>query len=320
MSLMWRVFVINAGLMVVATLALALSPATVSSELLVHEVVVLTVGLALVLVLNFLLIRRSLDPLERLSALMQRVDLLRPGTRIPQRGGGREVTELAGAFNEMLERLEGERRESGRRAIQAQEHERRRIALELHDEVGQLLTGVVLSLDGLTRTVDPDVRAQLEQVQDLVREGVEQVRALARRLRPEALEELGLRSALIGLSSSVSATAGIRVVRHLTADLPRLSPDVELVVYRVAQESLTNVMRHADATSVDVGLERVDGGLQLCIADDGRGIDSRRIDEGRGIAGMVERAVYVGGRLDVEPRSPTGTAVTLRVPITGGSP
>ena len=201
---------------------------------------------------------------------MHRVDLLRPGTRIPQHGGGREVTELAGAFNEML---------SGWRASAAERppgdqgagDERRRIALELHDELGQLLTGVVLSLDGLSRTVDPDVRAQLEQVQDLVREGVEQVRALARRLRPEALEELGLRSALIGLSSSVSATAGIRVVRHLTVDLPRLSPDVELVVYRVAQESLTNVMRHADATSVDVGLERVDGVLQLCVADDGRG-------------------------------------------------
>jgi two-component system, NarL family, sensor histidine kinase UhpB len=318
MSLYWRFFVINAVLVGGATAALALSPATVSADLLLREVVVLAIGLALVLVLNFLLVRRTLVPLERLRQTMHRVDLLRPGRRLLVAGGGREVTELTSAFNQMLERLEVERRQSGARAIQAQEHERRRIALELHDEVGQLLTGVVLALDGLGRSVPPAIQPRVEELQGIVREGAEHVRSIARGLRPESLEELGLRTAIVSLTSGVAAQGNLEVKRVIGSDLPPLPPDTELVVYRVAQESLTNVLRHADARHVEVTLQQENGHLALEIADDGRGIDVQQAASGRGLAGMLERAVYVGGRLEVERRRPTGTVVSLRVPIGGG--
>jgi two-component system sensor histidine kinase UhpB len=314
-SLYWRVFIINAGLLIGATAVLALSPATVSSELLIREVVVLAVGVVLVLVFNFLLVRRSLDPLERLTALMRRVDLVRPGSRISPAGGGREVVELTTAFNQMLERLESERRQSGRRAIQAQEHERQRIALELHDEVGQLLTGVVLGLDGLERSVQPEVRHRVAEMQDMVREGAEQVREIAGGLRPESLQELGLRSALIGLASAIASRTPLSIERRIAVHLPYLSPDVELVVYRVAQEGLTNVLRHADASRVELVLEPRGHALELRVRDDGCGIAMNDVRAGRGLAGMLERALYVGGQLEVRPTDPSGTEVTLRVPL-----
>ena len=313
-SLFWRVFIINAALVVAATATLALSPATISSKLLLREVAVLAVGVTLVLVLNFLLVRRSLDPLARLTRLMRRVDPLRPGTRIAPQGGGAEIEELTTAFNQMLERLERERLESGRRAIQAQEAERHRIALELHDEVGQMLTGVVLGLDSLGRSLDPEVQARVVEIRDMVRQGAEQVRELARGLRPESLQELGLRSALIGLTASVANRSGLSVERRIAADLPKLSPDAELVVYRVAQESLTNVLRHAGASRVEVALERRNGALHLEVRDDGRGITAADLRAGRGLSGMLERALYVEGQLEVRPVSPHGTSVALSVP------
>jgi two-component system sensor histidine kinase UhpB len=316
-SLFWRVFIINAALVVAATATLALSPATVSSRLLPREVAVLAIGVAGVLVLNFLLVRRSLDPLGRLTRAMRRVDLLRPGTRIETTGGGVEIEELTTAFNQMLVRLENERRESGRRAVQAQEAERHRIALELHDEVGQMLTGVVLGLDGLGREVDPEVQRRVAEIRDTVRQGAEQVRELARGLRPESLQELGLRSALVGLTASVANRSGLAVERRIAADLPQLSTDAELVVYRVAQESLTNVLRHADATRVEVALERRNGSLRLEVRDDGRGITAADLRAGRGLAGMLERALYVDGQLEVQPILPRGTSVTLSVPYAG---
>lgn len=315
MSLYWRIFAINAALLTGAMVALAVSPATVSSELLVRELIVLGVGLVLVLALNFLLVRRSLGPLERLTGLMHRVDLLRPGARLHPSGGGREVMELATAFNQMLERLEHERRESGRRAIQAQEGERRRIALELHDEVGQLLTGVVLGLDGMARRVDAPARGQVGQMQAMVRDGVDQVREIARGLRPGSLEELGLRSALIVLASSVAARTDLTVGRRITTEIPVLPADVELVIYRVAQESLTNVLRHAGARNAELALDRTAEGLELRVTDDGCGIEPGDVRDGRGLAGMLERALYAGGRLEIAPGPAGGTQVVLRVPV-----
>jgi two-component system sensor histidine kinase UhpB len=315
MSLYWRIFAINAVLLVAAALTLAISPATVSSELLVREVLVLGFGLALVLVLNFLLVRRTLDPLERLTEAMRRADLLAPRARLAVSGGGREVRELTGAFNEMLDRLEDERRESGRRAIGAQELERRRLALELHDEVGQLLTGVVLGLDGLAATVPEEARSRVGELQGMVREGAEQVREIARGLRPESLEELGLRSALIGLTAAVADRTELAIKRDIDVALPALSPETELVVYRIAQESLTNVVRHAGARHVEVALGVHDDALELRVADDGEGLNGADLNAGRGVSGMRERAAYTGATLDVRSRPVGGTEVTLRVPL-----
>jgi two-component system sensor histidine kinase UhpB len=146
LPLLWRVFAINAALLIVATLLLALTPVTIHEPIALVEALDLAVALVVMLAANLLLLRHTLQPINRLVERMRKIDLLQPGQRIREQGG-LEVAELTRTFNEMLERLETERRESGQRASRAQEAERRRIASGLHDEVGQVLTGVLLRLD-----------------------------------------------------------------------------------------------------------------------------------------------------------------------------
>ena len=157
----------------------------------------------------------------------------------------------------MLDRLESERRDSARRALLVQEGERQRIARELHDEVGQTLTGVMLQVEGLAGEIPDELQDQLDELRETARHGTEEVRRIARRLRPEALEDLGLESALAALAAAIGEQAGLRIERRLEPGLP-LSEEQELVVYRIAQEALTNVARHAGATEVQLHLERAD--------------------------------------------------------------
>jgi two-component system sensor histidine kinase UhpB len=317
-SLFWRVVAINAGGLVVAALVLALSPATVSSNLTVAEASVLCVGTLALIAVNVVLLRRVFGPLQRLAALMGRVDPHLPGRRIELERPVAEVADLYHSFNAMLDRLEHERQISGRRALMAQENERRRLARELHDEVGQTLTGVVLQLDGLQRAAPPELTETVALVQESAREAVEEVREIARGLRPQALDDFGLRSALVSLASGFADRTGLRVRPRLAPDLPRLVPEQDLALYRVAQESLTNVARHAEARSVDLGLERVDGAVVLRVRDDGRGItDAQAAGAGTGVGlgGMRERALLVGGRLLVRRCPHRGTEVSLEIPL-----
>jgi two-component system sensor histidine kinase UhpB len=262
------------------------------------------VALVVMLGANLLLLRETLGPIERLAERMRTVDLLRPGQRLVEEGGV-EAKQLVRVFNQMLARLEAERRESGRRALRAQEAERARIARGLHDEVGQVLTGVLLQLDSLGAT----------ETKEAVRTALDDIRRMARELRPELLEHLGLVSALTELTRKFAAQSGLRIERRFATDLPRLSEEAELAVYRVAQESLTNVARHADASHVDVFLERGSRSVVLRVVDDGRGIDDAAAANGHGgLRGMRERAVLVGGALAVKPARGGGVEVRLEVP------
>src|SRR3954451_12938853 len=137
LPLTWRVLLLNSVVMIAAFLVLAFGPATVSSPVHGRELVVLLVGVAAAVAANVVLVRRAFGPLERLAQVMRTIDPLVPGTRVRIGAAARETRELADAFNDMLERLEDERRESARRAVRAQESERRRLARELHDELGQ---------------------------------------------------------------------------------------------------------------------------------------------------------------------------------------
>jgi two-component system, NarL family, sensor histidine kinase UhpB len=302
LPLLWRVFAINAALLVVATLLLV----TVHTRLAIVEGLDVAVALVVMLVANLVLLRHNLRPIDRLVERMRGIDLLQPSQRIPEQGGV-EVAELTRAFNEMLERLETERRESGRRALQAQEAERRRIAGGLHDEVGQVLTGVLLQLDD-------------DETKQAVRQALEEVRRIARELRPEMLEQLGLVSALTELSRKFAESSGVRVERRFLTDLPPLSDDAELAVYRVAQESLTNIARHADASLVQIALEPGAESVVLRVADDGRGIptsDAFVVNGHGGLRGMRERALLVGGALAIKGGSDGGVEVRLEVPAEG---
>lgn len=296
-----------------AVLVLVFAPVTISVPVSARQLVGIVVGFVLMLAVTDVLLRRVLSPLRRLTAFMQGIDPLAPGQRIEAGAGADEVAALGAAFNVMLDRLEGERRESARRALQAQERERRRIARELHDEVGQLLTGIVLRSETLARRAGPELRPGLEELREAARDGAEDVRRIARRLRPEALDELGLQSALLALATSVSESSGLEVVRHLDREAG-LDPDQELVAYRVAQEGLTNVVRHARARRAWLSLSAGAEGVELVVADDGAGLRPGDGEHGAGIRGMRERALLIGARFTVGARPGGGTELRLVVP------
>jgi two-component system, NarL family, sensor histidine kinase UhpB len=172
---------------------------------------------------------------------------------------------------------------------------------------------VVLQLEALARQAPPELREQVLAAQESARAGVEDMRDIARGLRPEALDELGLRPALVSLAAGFAERAGVRVRRRLDRDLPPLPREAELVIYRVAQESLTNVGRHAGAGNVELALESRDGGIRLRVRDDGRGL-APTATPGQGMRGMTERAMLVGGRLVIAPVASGGTEVRLEVP------
>ena len=312
MSLFRRVFLLNAALLVAAGVLVALSPITVSTPVKVFDEVVLGVGILLLLVANYLLLRPAFKPLERLAERMRNVDLLRPGRRL-EPSGSPEIVGLVRTFNEMLDRLETERRESGRRALAAQEAERKRIAAELHDQVGQSMTGVLLMLEQLTGEVPEERRDMFAEAQETTRESVEEVRRIAQELRPELLEHLGLVSALKSLATRFTEQAGLELEWDFAQTLPPITPDAELALYRVAQESLTNVARHAHASRVWLSLQPGRGSVVLRVVDDGRGMNGRDADSG-GLRGMRERAVLVGAALAIKPARTGGVEVRLEVP------
>jgi two-component system, NarL family, sensor histidine kinase UhpB len=306
-GLFWRLLIPNAAVLSAASVVLMVAPPN-------GRVLVILAGLAAMLAINVLLMRHAFAPLERLSSLMQRVDPLAPGERVPIEGAQSEVSLLAETFNEMLERLETERRESGRRAMLAQEAERRRVASDLHDEIGQSLTALVLQLKQAAGGDPPD-RDALRVLVGSAEEILAEVRSVARRLRPEALDDLGLRSALLALAARLEDASGLSVQVRIAPDLPALTPEVELVLYRVAQESLTNVLRHADARHAEVGLRFASDAVVLEVADDGRGFDVDSAPTGEGLRGMRERALFVGGTVTVLSQPRTGTRVRLSVPL-----
>jgi len=317
LPLLWRIFAVNAALLVLAGLLLALARGRIHESFAFLEGVDIAIVLVVMLGANFLLLRHILGPIERLVERMRSVDLLRPDQRLAERGGA-EVAQLVAVFNQMLERLETERRVSGQQALRAQESERARVSRSLHDEVGQVLTGVLLQLDSLAGSRDPGQRRAVEETKRAVRQALEEVRRIARELRPEMLEHLGLVSALTELSRRFTDQSGIPVERRFADRLPPLSDEAELAVYRVAQESLTNVARHADASRVELGLEPGANSVVLRVVDDGRGIaEARALNGNGGLRGMRERALLVNGALAVKPARDGGVEVRLEVPVAG---
>jgi two-component system sensor histidine kinase UhpB len=310
MTIFWRVFATNAAVLVVVFGALLFTPVTVSAPIRAAEAAGLLVGLLVMLVMTFLLLRPAFRALGTVTSTMRTIDPLDPGQRVPVIGEP-DVAGLAQAFNEMLARLEHERRESARQALTVQEAERARVARELHDEVGQVFTAIMLQIEGISARAPTELGEELDELRETARVGATDVRRIASRLRPEALEDLGLTSALSALATSFTRQAGIPVERAIETDLG-LDREQELVVYRVAQEALTNVARHAGASEVALSLRREDGDIVLRVRDDGRGLPADAATSSNGIRGMRERAMLIGARLRLD--GDRGTTVVLRVP------
>ena len=313
LPLYWRVFAVNASLLTVIAVLLIVTPVTISFPIGLTEAIIVVIGLLVTIVVNAVLLRRAFAPLGHLAKRMEMVDLLRPGQRL-QVLRHDEVGRVVVAFNRMLDRLEQERQESARRVLAAQEAERVGIARDLHDEVGQVLTGVLLQLNSIAETA-PEHRADLDEARQSVRRALDEVRRISSELRPEMLEHLGLVSALTELATTFARVAGVRVDRDFATSLPKIAPEVELAVYRIAQESLTNIVRHAEASRVTITLDSSHDSVVLRVVDDGRGFGADPVEHG-GLRSMRERALLVGGALAIKDAPEGGVEIRLEVPAT----
>lgn len=314
-----RVVLSSTALLALILALLIFTPVTVSAPIRTGEAAVLVVAFFVFLALTVANVRRTLSPLTRFAAKLREVDLagdariaIDPADESP------ELAALAEAFNEMLARLRQERRAGARAALLAQERERLRVGQALHDEAGQTLTAVALEIERVAADVPEADRPQMAAIAAEVHETLDEIRRISRELRPEALDDLSLVNALIALSTRMARQGGIRIERDFDGEHPPLGEDVELVVYRVAQEALTNVLRHSGARRCRIRLAHEGGKLVLEVVDDGVGMPARRSGETIGIEGMRERALLVGGRLSIGPGARGGTAVVLTIPLEAG--
>lgn len=313
LPLLWRAFIASALVMVIAAVLLIVTPVTIHAPVTPGQFAIVLGALFLMLGANLWGLRRVLAPLRKLTALMSQIDPDQPGQRIEDIGSyGPDVAALSDAFNQMLDRLERGRYESARAALDAQESERQRLAGELHDEIGQTLTAAAIQIEHAA-DLGHDSPADLRRIADAVRGSLDEVRRIARELRPEALDDLGLINALISLCSRLASQGDLRIKRQLEK-LPPIPPDLELVIYRVAQESLTNVVRHAQASEAVLSLAASGQTATLAVVDNGRGLPADLPAHTAGISGMRERARLVHGKLELESEPGAGTTVRLELP------
>jgi len=220
-------------------------------------------------------------------------------------------------------------RELTQRIVQVQEAERGRIALELHDNITQLLCAVLFRSEALAEGISPrETRAKREAVKlrEMLGKAVQEVERISRNLRPGMLEHLGLVEVIRASSKDFAEQNGVLVRLNLAELATRLPADTELALYRILQEALKNVAKHAQARHVAVGLNQRANGIELTIGDDGVGFATKRQGAkhktrgGLGLLGMRERATYVGGTLEIKSARRTGTEITVRIPTAAPAP
>ncbi len=283
------------------------------------------VGFVLSVAVNFVVLRAAFQPLDRLAEVAERIRRGDFSSRVrPSAFSDAQLSRLSASFNETLDEIEADRdqlRELTSQVIHAQEDERKRIARELHDDTAQLLFAQLLRLTALTSSDNEQLRAAARSLEDSTVNAIEGVRRLALELRPPALDDLGLWAALGELAQRFGEQHGLSVEYHWTGSRERLPEELELVLYRIAQEAMTNVVKHARATRADISVERKPGEVTLTVTDDGVGFvpsvpqvrDERGL--GLGIFGMVERTALVGGTLKVVPAKPRGASIVAVIPL-----
>ncbi len=289
---------------------------------------------------NFLLLRAAFAPLHNVLATIQAVEDGDLEARAAPGESNADVEALARAFNAMLDYLAQVRDDAAKRTLRAQEIERRRLALELHDQTGQSLTALALHAEAIAQRLAHEqsegarrARAQAERLCHLAQLTLGEVQGIARQLRPSVLDDLGLEAALRWLAEDAGrrfgATVTAQTARFCAEPCPRLSEEVETALFRIAQESVTNAVRHGEACRVRVGLRSSHNRVTLTVADDGRGFDAHghagrlqphsiggRDASGLGIAGMRERARLLGGSLLVRSHPGRGCVVQATIPVT----
>jgi two-component system sensor histidine kinase UhpB len=284
---------------------------------------ILALAIVLTLCVNLWMLQRRFAPLERLIARIECIDPAEPSShQLPDHDPVEEIDKLSRSFNGLLKRIEEERRRSGTLAMRAQEEERRRLARDLHDEVNQALTAILLRLEALAQDSPTTHVAEVTELKRLVNQAMEELLNLARQLRPSALDDHGLMPAVETQLKRFSARTGVEVALNTEGEPDTIPEDIQIAVYRILQEALANIGRHAGATAVAVDVEVNDEQLELSIRDDGAGFDPAALARGSrtngpgaglGLSGMAERARLAGGELDVRSAPGGGTTVTLRI-------
>ncbi len=282
------------------------------------------------LLINTVLLRAAFRPLFGLLGTIQMIEAGRLDCRAQISARASDVSQVAAALNAMLDRLEALRHQTAGDILQAQEQERRRLALELHDQSSQTLTALTLHAQVLEDLLATDtaaspalLRQQVAQVNRLAGRTMSELRHVAEQLRPVILDDLGLEAALRWLAEDVGQGTALRVLVQVSAADAgqRLPAEVETALFRIAQESLTNVARHAQASQVELKLLRRSEQVTLLICDDGRGFALPAINEaaplhaGLGLTGMHERARLLGGKLEISSSPDRGTTIQASIPL-----
>jgi two-component system, NarL family, sensor histidine kinase UhpB len=306
------------------------------------------------LTVNFLLLRAAFAPLHSVLKTIRAVEAGDLDARVDARESDADALALARTFNAMLDRLEQARDDAAARVLRAQETERRRLALELHDQTGQSLTALALHAEAIAQRLSGEqsiaaaqAHLQAERLGVLAQQTLAEVQALSRQLRPSMLDDLGLPAALRWLAKDAGARLGVAVQVRIREGLQpaadptsvdpslsapqrasqeaagRLPPDVETALFRIAQESITNAVRHGHAHLICIAVHRTTRQVLLTVADDGvgfqvaRGLDARKRSTpgGLGIEGMRERARSLGGTCIVRSRPARGTAIRVTLPL-----
>ncbi|GCE21089.1 sensor histidine kinase [Dictyobacter kobayashii] len=330
LSLFEKVILVNSIMLIGEALAALW---VTSHQLEVHHYLIDTIFIVMAalftLFANIILLRASFRPLFELLKTIRAVGSGQMQERARVSAASWEIGELAQAFNSMLDRLELARRERTRVILQAQENERRRIGMELHDETGQNLTALlihtevlhqhfqVLAAAGLTEQAKKQLDSELLQLTHLTQLSLENVRVLAQQLRPSVLDDLGLLAAFRWLGEDSSQRLRLQVeldLQQIEPMVKELPASYETALFRIAQESLTNVARHAHAQNVLISLFPKHTAIYLTIQDDGNGYRPEDRKAGTGILGMRERATSLGGTLTIISNGQQGTTVQAVLP------
>lgn len=336
--LQYQILVVNSTIVFLGAVAgTALTRSLAQQSQILLTILFASLGLFLSVAANYVLLRYTLKPLVVLQTVSEMVAEGDLSVRAEvSHVGEPNLSRLAHTFNTMLDRLEDDKRalEHSRllterltqQVISAQEEERRRISRELHDETAQSLATLGIYIDTVLGTSDsgmpPSLQTGLRRIREVVDRTLMGVRAIIADLRPSLLDDLGLAAAVRWQIQHRLEEAGVHVDLQLRGEGRRLPPGVEIALYRIVQEAISNILKYAGATYVEIDLDLSrDDTISVRIEDNGRGFDPSTIGEssplgqGVGIFGMLERASLIGGTLQIDSSAGEGTEIRVSLPV-----
>ncbi|HLZ62770.1 MAG TPA: ATP-binding protein [Ktedonosporobacter sp.] len=286
-------------------------------------IIFVTVGWLVSVALNFVVLQIAFRPLMNLGKVMDRVQAGERSLRAPLTGLDPEADQLAGTFNMMLEAIDDANRLRATQIMNAMEQERKRVARELHDETSQVLTSLLISLAVLEESITTqEARDRIAETRTLAHQTLRAIRNLSIELRPSALDDLGLLPALRWYIKEYQQKSAIEVEMQVSGFKERLTPEIETALYRIVQESLTNIAKHAQAHKVSIQLKEEADGVDATIIDDGRGFAVDKFQKapgqapgGWGLVGMYERAHLLDGTLLIDSSPGHGTTIRAHIPL-----